>query len=250
MVAGDAVVLNIEIGVGCTVGILTQASTKIYKSHSGKQTKQQIQCKILEGGCLVYLPDPVTCFENAIYSQQQTFYVHKNANLVMLDWLTSGRSARGEVWCFQSYKSQNDIFLYDERSCPLLVHDTVNLEQNEIIPVISRMGGYNVIAMLVLLGPQLKCIVDNISKMVREITVNSSGFKPQPSEKTSEFQSYYNSDLLCTFSPLEGPCDQLMSSGAILRIAGKNTELVQQFLQYTLKDLTQFLGSDPWQHKR
>ena len=58
------------------------------------------------------LPDPVTCFSAAKYEQFQKFYLDDaNANLVLVDWCTSGRRERGEIWSFNHYRSTNHIML-------------------------------------------------------------------------------------------------------------------------------------------
>ncbi|KAH0985108.1 hypothetical protein GBA52_012285 [Prunus armeniaca] len=40
---------------------------------------------------LAVIPDPVTCFSTARYSQKQVFRVVSNSSLVIVDWITSGR---------------------------------------------------------------------------------------------------------------------------------------------------------------
>lgn len=57
------------------------------------------------------LPDPVTCFSAAKYEQFQTFYLDVNASLVLVDWCTSGRRERGEIWDFDYYRSTNHVML-------------------------------------------------------------------------------------------------------------------------------------------
>jgi urease accessory protein len=71
---------------------------------------------------LAILPDPVTCFSTARYSQKQVFRVLLDSNLVIVDWFTSGRHESGEKWDFDLYKSTNNIFFDDNQ--PLFL-DTV-----------------------------------------------------------------------------------------------------------------------------
>lgn len=63
---------------------------------------------------MAVIPDPVTCFSTARYSQRQVFRVASDASLLIVDWLTSGRHENGEKWDFEFYKSTNNIFLEDE----------------------------------------------------------------------------------------------------------------------------------------
>ena len=87
---------------------------------------------------LAFVPDPVTCFKSAKYRQSQVFYFEPNANLVFVDWLTSGRkrnylstgSLRDirketlEHWMFDSYDTISEVFVGGER----LVTDRVCLK--------------------------------------------------------------------------------------------------------------------------
>lgn len=60
---------------------------------------------------MAVIPDPVTCFSTARYSQKQVFRVTPDSSLLIVDWLTSGRHENGEKWDFEFYKSTNNIFL-------------------------------------------------------------------------------------------------------------------------------------------
>lgn len=73
---------------------------------------------------MAVVPDPVTCFSTARYSQKQVFKVVSDSSLVIVDWITSGRHESGEKWDFDLYKSTNHIFLEDDQ--PLFL-DTVML---------------------------------------------------------------------------------------------------------------------------
>jgi len=70
----------------------------------------------------VVIPDPVTCFATARYSQKQIFRIQQDSNLVVVDWFTSGRYECGERWDFELYRSTNNILYEDDE--PLLL-DTV-----------------------------------------------------------------------------------------------------------------------------
>lgn len=80
------------------------------------------QAKVGSNALLAIIPDPVTCFSTARYAQKQVFKVHYDSNLVIVDWVTSGRHESGEEWDFDLYKSTNHIFLEDNE--PIFI-DTV-----------------------------------------------------------------------------------------------------------------------------
>lgn len=77
------------------------------------------QCSVESGGLLALLPDSVVCFATARYSQVQRFNLAPDASLVLVDWLTSGRIARGEVWNFEYFKSTNHVYIQEDT--PLLL---------------------------------------------------------------------------------------------------------------------------------
>uniref|UniRef100_A0A1J3CIK5 Urease accessory protein D n=1 Tax=Noccaea caerulescens TaxID=107243 RepID=A0A1J3CIK5_NOCCA len=77
------------------------------------------------------------------------FRLVSDSNLVLVDWITSGRHANGENWDFELYKSINNLYLEDDH--PLFL-DTVLLEKRTIQTIAERMQDYQAIAMLILFG--------------------------------------------------------------------------------------------------
>uniref|UniRef100_A0A2P2JBJ0 Urease accessory protein D n=1 Tax=Rhizophora mucronata TaxID=61149 RepID=A0A2P2JBJ0_RHIMU len=114
IVSGDSISCELVIGDGCTAVLTTQASTKVYKSLGSKCSQQVLEARIGSGALLAVIPDPVTCFSTARYSQKQVFRALSDSNLVIVDWITSGRHESGEKWDFELYKSINNIFLDDD----------------------------------------------------------------------------------------------------------------------------------------
>ena len=49
------------------------------------------------------------CFAGSSYRQEQRVDLHDAANLVFVDWLSSGRHAAGERWQFDRYESRTVI---------------------------------------------------------------------------------------------------------------------------------------------
>ncbi|XP_058001681.1 urease accessory protein D isoform X2 [Hevea brasiliensis] len=166
IVSGDSISSEFNIGDGCTTVLTTQASTKVYKSLGSKCSEQFLEARIGRDSLLAVIPDPVTCFSTARYSQKQVFRVLSDSNLVIVDWITSGRHESGEKWDFDLYKSTNNIFLDHDQ--PLFL-DTVLLEQGNIAAITERMRDYQVIAMVIILGPKLKHIQTQVQEHVKMI---------------------------------------------------------------------------------
>ncbi|KAK9267951.1 hypothetical protein L1049_010388 [Liquidambar formosana] len=166
IVSGDCISCDFTIGDGCTTVLTTQASTKVYKSLGSKCSEQVLEARIGSDALLVVIPDPVTCFSTAKYSQKQIFRVVSDSSLVIVDWITSGRHESGEKWEFDLYKSINNIFLEGDR--PLFL-DTVLLERGSVATIAERMQDYQVIAMIILLGPKLTHLQNQVQEDVKRM---------------------------------------------------------------------------------
>ncbi|KAJ0489480.1 putative urease accessory protein UreD [Helianthus annuus] len=70
IVSGDCISFDITVEDDCTAVLTTQASTKVYKSVALKCSEQIMEASIGNGGLLVVIPDPVTCFSTVKYSQK------------------------------------------------------------------------------------------------------------------------------------------------------------------------------------
>ncbi|XP_030472068.2 urease accessory protein D-like isoform X4 [Syzygium oleosum] len=241
IISGDAISCKLEIGDGCTAVLTTQSSTKVYKSLGSKCSEQYLEAEIGSDSMLVLIPDPVTCFSTARYFQKQVFRVRSDSNLVLVDWITSGRHESGEKWDFTLYKSTNNIFLEGEQ--PLFL-DTVLLEQGSIVPLAERMQDYQVIAMVVLLGPMLRHIQGQVQEDVKRMMAEQLQGSPvrwdcQITSNTRDFAKKPSLIASCSAFGHKG-------GGIIVRIASLTTESVYQFLKHQLAGLEALLGVLPY----
>ncbi len=168
LVAGDKIDLKITIERATKLVLLTQGSTKLFKSPSKDVvSRQRMSVEIEPGAALCYLPDPVQPFESSCFKQQQIYTItvpelglSNVGSLCVLDWVSNGRPANGEDWSFFRYGSKNELYL---RSCDgtqrLLLRDNVLLD-NEAKPdsIRSRMDGLAVFGTLVLFGPLFRAL--------------------------------------------------------------------------------------------
>ncbi|XP_044495455.1 urease accessory protein D isoform X1 [Mangifera indica] len=241
IVSGDSIACEFSIGDACTVVLTTQASTKVYKSMGSKCSEQILEVRVGSGALLAVIPDPVTCFSTARYSQKQFFRVVSDSNLVIVDWITSGRHQNGEKWDFQLYKSTNNIFADGDQ--PLFL-DTVLLEQGGITNIAERMQDYQVIAMVILLGPKLKHIQnqvqENVKRMMSEqLYAPSIGLSNHG--KTHSNHPLAKPNFIASCSAF-GP----KGIGVVVRIAAMTTESVYRFLQHQLAGMEPLLGVSPY----
>lgn len=257
LVGGDRIHLAIKIHSDATLMLLTQVSirlsppvcpkislyahvqgsTKVFKQRPGQRlarvravpqdiygshTTQRMSVDIDKGGLLLLLPDPVTCFSGAAYNQFQSFNLSEGASVVVLDWFTSGRMSRGEEWQFSRYYSVNEVWLNTRR----IVRDALALHEEDTDishrrALRDRMGGYHCYAMLIISGDKVKSLLDRFTGLYRRISV---------------YQQNNPDFLIWSLS--------MIDSGCVVRVAGKETELVKNWLREQLGGLEDIVGSD------
>ncbi|OSS44814.1 hypothetical protein B5807_10718 [Epicoccum nigrum] len=158
IVAGDSIDLDVHMDKKTRLLLLTQGSTKIFKTEDAQiVSHQRMNVHLKDGAALVYLPDPVQPFAHTAFSQSQTYHLeHGYGSLCVCDWVTSGRSARGENWDIFEYKSRNEV--WDTESTGkkrLLLRDNLILDKHgqTDMHLSSRMDGFSVFGTLIVRGP-------------------------------------------------------------------------------------------------
>jgi urease accessory protein len=216
-VGGDAVRMTLDVGAGAHALLTTQASTKVYRSL--KPASQQISAIVHEDALLAVVPDPVVCYAGADFSQEQRYELAPRANLVVVDWITSGRHAAGERWAFARYTSRIHI----ARDGKPIMYDGLTL-QNETDTIAERMGRFDVWASCVVAGPRVTDAAAAIVDRVAQLPVHAHA------------------------EMIESAC-ALAGGGALLRLAGASVEQVGRHLKTQLHFLHPLLGDDPWTRK-
>ncbi|KAK4679330.1 hypothetical protein QC764_203230 [Podospora pseudoanserina] len=173
LVAGDKVNLKVDVRAKAKLTIVTQGHTKVFTSTSPDiVTRQDMHAHIASEGALCLLPDPVQPFAGSVYEQTQIFRLEEDASICLLDWVTRGRTARGENWSFVRWVGRNEIWTIpaaqedgktDSRE-RLLVRDAVILDSNRSHPELAKlrdsMHGVGIVGTLLLRGPLMKSLGD------------------------------------------------------------------------------------------
>ncbi|KAJ5195003.1 uncharacterized protein N7498_008441 [Penicillium cinerascens] len=205
LLPGDHIEVSIKLDPRTRMVVTTpQGSTKIFKTEPGNSdcpnvikghrkqmpanphlsdmSQQSLDVKIGRQAALCYLPDPSVPFQNSRYAQVQTFTVDaaakgdQRSSLCVLDWVTQGRTSRGENWNFRFWRGRNEIWATNEITgkSRLLLRDSVILddetddlndsdESNEDMPsqagllplniIQERTRPHGVVGTLILSGP-------------------------------------------------------------------------------------------------
>ena len=169
LVAGDGIDLHVILEPSTRLVLLTQGSTKLFKSPSRDVvSKQSMVVDLAPESAFCYLPDPVQPFEKSSFEQQQIYNIQvaegagqTNASLCVLDWVSNGRPANGENWSFYRYGSRNEIYLcsgIEQRK--LLLRDNLFLDDGSIAgqPVAHRMDNLAIYGTLVLQGSLFRAL--------------------------------------------------------------------------------------------
>lgn len=216
LVAGDQTQLHVTVSSGARCFLGTQSSTKVYRNPAALPCEHVTHATVAEDALLVFAPEPVQAFADSHYTQRQEFHLAPSGGLVMLDWFSSGRAARGERWAFKHFESRNDLFIGGERA----LVDPILLNSAELA---ERMGRFNCLATLLLVGPPLKAACETLLQQIAA----------RPVEKRAA--------LSVSASPVRG--------GVLLRVAGEEVEAVRRELSGHLTFLRDILGDDPWARK-
>lgn len=220
LVAGDQTSLKVRLHTGARCFLGTQASTKIYRNPAALPSGHETRATLESGSLLVFAPDPVQAFARSIYKQRQQFDLAADSNLVLLDWFTSGRAARGERWEFSRFASRNDVRVAGR--CVFLDSLVLSPDDGELGST-HRLGRFNCLATLLLLGPQLQGIAAALLESL----------KGEPVSRRP--------DLVFSASPI--------ADGAVIRVAGTSVEAVGRKIHHFLQPTAELLGDDPWARK-
>ncbi len=217
LVGGDHIALTAEVTADSRALLTTQASTKVYRS--ARTSRQTISAAVHDGGLLAVVPDPIVCFEDSSFAQDQRYDLHAGASIVVVDWMTSGRHAAGERWAFSRYESRLDI----SRGGDPLLMDAIVLDRN-LDSVGDRMGRFDVILTAVISGPLVARAADGLVRALAAATVSS------------------RADLVMSAVTLR-------DGGALVRMAGTDVERLGWALREHLAFLSPLVGDDLWSRK-
>ncbi|MEM1109969.1 MAG: urease accessory protein UreD [Planctomycetota bacterium] len=220
LVAGDRIDLEVEAGPNTTAVLTTQASTKVFHQQDGFGAEQHLNAAVGEDAKLLVLPDPLTCFADAVYRQTQRFALAPSASLVLLDWFTAGRVASGERWDFAEYRSLNVVAI-DGRE---VIFDQTRINAQTLSSLGPLcVGNYDVLANVFLVGPAVREAVESFRGWIADQSIrNGAGYT-------------------VGFSPADW--------GGVLRIAGRDTQTLTALLQERLYFTHPWLGGSVWDRK-
>jgi urease accessory protein len=192
----------------------------VYRNPHLLPCGHRLTANLGEGSLLALIPDPVQAFTGSRYCQHQQFSMAPDSGLILVDWLGSGRVARGERWAFDRFQSRNEVRMGDAR----VLLDSLLLDPADG-PLADRyrLGRINCLALVVLIGSLLGPARERVL------------------EETANLPVARNAPLLCSASPIVG--------GVLVRLAGESVEAVGGAIRRLLVFLPGLLDDDPWSRK-
>ncbi len=149
LLAGDEIRLRATVGPAARAVLSSQGSTRIYRSSLA--SKVSLEVALSEGSLLAILPDPTSCFAGSRHEQRTRVDMAAGSSLALVDCVTAGRVARDGRWALSRYHSALRI----DRG-PLTVLDEALLLDAAHGPLSERLGRFDCLATVLLLGPLLE----------------------------------------------------------------------------------------------
>ncbi len=220
MVAGDETALDLVLEPGTKAYVGTQSSTKIYRNPAGRACGHRTHARLAEDTLLVLAPDVVQAFADSSYRQVQEFELAPTASLVLVDWLSSGRSECGEHWAFRRFESRTTVRVSGRRR---FVDALVLDADSGTLAGPGRLGAWRCLATVALIGPSLAADVTRLAAAIQERPVDRNAVVTLSASRIPE--------------------------GLVIRLAGREVEPVRLEWQRLLAPLADRLGDCPWSRK-
>ena len=216
-VDGDQIDLQLQVRSKAKAVLLTQASTKIYRTPQG--ASQTLRAQVESDASLLILPDPLVCFSGSKFLQRQEIDLSDRASLLLVDTVTSGRHASGERWMFDQLRNQIRV----NRSGKPIFIESLLLDQ-KTGSIGDRMGRFNAVCLVLMFGPDFLEVGKSILNSVQSQALRSKA------------------DFVTAVSPLG-------DDGVVLRMAAVSGEELGISLREMLHFLPGYLGDSPWARK-
>lgn len=217
MLAGDRYHVRLTAEDGAVGFVGTQSSNKVYRSDSGADASCITDIRVRQGATLIVAPDPLVCFAGARYAQRISCDLAEDSGLVLLDWYTSGRMARGEVWSFERLSSCITVHVNGK----LRLYDPLLIERGAVGAFCH--GAFNSFGTLIIAGQQLAAVADALHGRIAAQAIAPRG------------------GVLVSCSPF--------SHGIVLRLAAVQTYDAWLSMYDFLSFLPRILGEHPWSRR-
>lgn len=147
---GDRVGLEIHCGAHTNLLLKSQANTHVYRNDTDQETIQRITATCAENAHVRVLPEPLVLHSGARFRQFQSWDVSEHANLVLADWVQSGRSESDERFAFSLFESNIGIAIDGK---PIVEEHFCCFPASSDSRNPARFGPYDLMLNIYIVGP-------------------------------------------------------------------------------------------------
>lgn len=212
MLQGDRVGLEIRCGPGTHLLLKSQANTHVYKNDIGEEAVQTVTAECGARSRVHVLPEPVVLHAGALFRQEQHWNITASTDLVLADWMQSGRSESAEQFAFEQFESVVSIAVDD---LPVVEEKFSCRPAADDIRSPAVFGPFDLMLNVYLLGPS----ADRYPERLRPFL----DFQQHHTDALPQTSSRPNPEMLCALNPLP-------FGGYILRCLAKTRRRLQPVL--------------------
>lgn len=127
MVSGDRNDISLKLAPESQVRLIQQSALKIYPSHTGEICLQKIDVSVDENARLEWMPEVIIPFEDAKFQVDTTLRLKSSSTVLWADIIAPGREKRGEIYHYESFRSNFKVYVDDE----LIAFDSLHFSPKE-----------------------------------------------------------------------------------------------------------------------
>ena len=270
LLRADRLSLNVHLMPHASLLLTTPANGRVYKQHHSTHltstTGSELRHTFHVGpsSLLLFVPSPVSLFARSSLATHSTLHLHREASLLLLDVITSGRSTQGEQFGQSQYSATTTVYYTDDNNhtdrVPTIRDRTVfGGEQHD--DDAATVGSYKARGTVLLLGPQLLPLAVQLYLSHNQRGVRKK--KAQHAEAGSgAVECVVSAAWVCGNAPELVPADCVMdtatverclsggqvSGGCLLRLMSGEVDQLLQTVSRLLTALDSHMqGVAPWQ---
>lgn len=214
LVSGDHLDLTVEVDRDARLLLATQAATRVYRAGDDRAgSAQSLSCLVASGAMAAIVSDPVVCHAGSRYRQHTRLTIAGDSDLLLIEGLHAGRTARGESWAMDRCQTRLELRVDDR---PLL-DERLDLSRS----VVSRSSfpgtdRWTVVALAILWGPW--------HRLLRHVLVDACEHSTEPVRVTASS----------------------LADGLLLRLAASEPDQARAWWHRHLGAVAGWLGDNPW----
>jgi len=211
---GDRIGLDIRCGNQTGLLLKSQANTHVYFNETKQQSVQFLKAHCDEHARIAALPEPLVLHAGADFRQEQVWNISSSTDLVLADWMQSGRSESKEQFAFTRYESHVCIVVDGH---PVLEENLVCRPGTDDIRSPALFGPYDLMLNIYFFGPSS---AQNIKPLEPFLDFEQVHANTLPADR-----SFSAPAILCALNELPG------SNGYIFRAMAKTRRQLQPVIK-------------------